>query len=170
MTTVFHPWLCGRFIAIQSNLRRPKLHRRNQDSNFLWGSFSNKDNVWASIQFRRESQPQHLKRWISSRTDPSIFTSIAPVLLGQSNETSWDFQHWNQQAPSYPSQQCLVDQIVALPFLIYWNEKQCSKSNILTMDHKLILVNSISAIYALLNTIIYLKVKRYLNIRLRQIY
>ena len=36
----------------------------NQGSNFLVGSFSNKDNVRAPIQFRRESQPQHLKRWL----------------------------------------------------------------------------------------------------------
>ena len=27
--------------------------------------------------------------------------------------------------------------IVALPFLINWNEKQCSKSHILTIDHKM---------------------------------
>ena len=80
MTTVFHAWLYGRFIEIQSNLRRKKLHRTNQGSNFLGGSFSNRDNVTAPIQLRRESQPQ-----------PSIFTSIAPVILDQSNETSLVF-------------------------------------------------------------------------------
>ena len=58
MTTEFHTWLYGRFIEIQSNLRRKKLHRMNQGSNFLGGGFSNRDNA---IQFRRESQPQHLK-------------------------------------------------------------------------------------------------------------
>ena len=62
MTAVFHTWPYGRFIEIQSNLRRKKLHRMNQGSNFLGGSFSNRDNVRAPIQFRRESQPQHLKR------------------------------------------------------------------------------------------------------------
>ena len=62
MTTVFHAWPCGRFVEIQSNLRRNKLHRTNQGSNFVGGSFSNKDNVRTPIQFRRESQPQHLKR------------------------------------------------------------------------------------------------------------
>ena len=61
-TTVFHAWAYGRFIEIQSNLKRKKLHRTNQGSNFLGGSFSNRDNVRAPIQFRRESQPQHLKR------------------------------------------------------------------------------------------------------------
>ena len=62
MTTVFHAWAYGRFIEIQNNLRRKKLHRTNQGSNSLGGSFSNRDNVRAPIQFRRESQPQHLKR------------------------------------------------------------------------------------------------------------
>ena len=62
MTTVFHTWPYGRFIEIQSNLRRKETHRTNQGSNFLVGSFSNRDNVRALIKFRRESQPQHLKR------------------------------------------------------------------------------------------------------------
>ena len=88
MTTVFHTWLCGRFIEIQSNLRRKKLHRMNQGSNFLagsfsnrdnqgsnflGGSFSNRDNVRASIQFRRESQPQHLKRLFFLENRPIHF-------------------------------------------------------------------------------------------------
>ena len=42
----------------------------------------------APIQFRRECQPQHLKDGFSSRTDPTIFTSIGLVLLDQSNEGS----------------------------------------------------------------------------------
>ena len=62
MTTVFHNWLYGRCIETQSNFKRQKLHRTNQGSDFFGGSFSNRDNVRASIQFRRESQPQHLKR------------------------------------------------------------------------------------------------------------
>ena len=45
-----------RFIEIQSNLRRRKLHRTNEDSNFIGDSFSNIDNVRASIQFSRERQ------------------------------------------------------------------------------------------------------------------
>ena len=62
MTTIPHAWSYGRFIKIQSNLRGKKLHRTNQTSNFLGGSFSDKDNVRAPIQFGRESQQQHLKR------------------------------------------------------------------------------------------------------------
>ena len=58
-----------------------------------------------------------------------------------------------------------------LPFSINWNEKQCRESNILTMEHKLVLENSTSAaVNTLLNAIIYLKVIKYLNIRMRQIY
>ena len=91
MATVFHARLHGRFMEIQSNLRRKKLHRTNQDSNFLGGSFSNIDYVRALIQFRRKRKLHYLKNDFSSRTDPSIFTSIAKVLLDRSNETSWVF-------------------------------------------------------------------------------
>ena len=62
VATVFHGWPYGRFIEIHSHLRRKKLHRTNQGTNFLGGSFSNRDNVMAPIQFRRESHTQHLKR------------------------------------------------------------------------------------------------------------
>ena len=44
--------------------------------------------------------------------------------------------------------------IAALPFLINWNDKQCSESNILTMDHKVVLENpSSAAVNTLPNTI-----------------
>ena len=81
-------WPHGRFVEIQSNLKRKKLHRTNQDSNFLGGSFTSRDNVKAQIQFRGESQPQHLKDKFSSGTDPSILISMAPMLLDRPNETS----------------------------------------------------------------------------------
>ena len=46
--------------------------------------------------------------------------------------------------------------LAALSFLINWNEKRCSESNILTMDHKLVLENSSSApVYTLQITITY---------------
>ena len=80
MTTVFHIWPFGKAKEIQSNLRRKKLHGTNHGSNFLGNSFSNKVNVRAPIQFRRESI---LKDHFSLRTDPPIFTSIAPVFLDQ---------------------------------------------------------------------------------------
>ena len=62
MKTVFHAWMYGRFIEIMSNLRKKKPHIMNKGSNFLGGTFSNRDDVRAPIQFRRESQPHHLKR------------------------------------------------------------------------------------------------------------
>ena len=75
----------------------------NQGSNFLRAGFSNRDNVRVPIQLTRESQPQHLQRWFSSRTDPSIFTPIKPVLLDSQIKPVKFFQHWNQQATSCPS-------------------------------------------------------------------
>ena len=56
-----------------SNLRREKLHRTNQGSNFLWSSFSNRENLRTSIQFRRERQPKHLKRWFFLKNSPIHF-------------------------------------------------------------------------------------------------
>ena len=55
MTAVFDAWPNGRFIEIQSNLMGKKLHRMNQSSNFVEGTFSNRDNVRAPIQFRKEN-------------------------------------------------------------------------------------------------------------------
>ena len=62
ITTVFHVWPFGRYMEIHSNLKRKKLHRANQRSNFPGDRFSNRDNVRAPIKFREKSQPQHLKR------------------------------------------------------------------------------------------------------------
>ena len=47
----------GRFIEIKNNLKRKKLHRMNQNSTLLGGSFSNKDSVRAPVQFRSISIP-----------------------------------------------------------------------------------------------------------------
>ena len=81
MATVFHIWLYGRFIEIQSNLRRKKLHRTNEGSNFLGGSFSNRDNVRPPIELEEKVNPSILKDDFSLRTDLSIFTSITPAFL-----------------------------------------------------------------------------------------
>ena len=95
-------------IEIQSNLRRKKLHRVNQGSNFLGDTFSNRDNVRAPIQFRWESQPIILKDDFSSKIDPSIFISIAPALLDWSNATSWVFSALKSTS-HFPSPQCLIN-------------------------------------------------------------
>ena len=59
----------------------------------------------------------------------------------------------------------------ALQFLTNWNEKQYSKPNLMTMDHKLVAKNSSSAVaYTLPTAMIYLKAVKYLNIVLRQIH
>ena len=79
MATVFHTWPYGRFIEIQSNLRRNKVNRMNQSSNFLRDSFSNRDTVRAPIQFKRESQRQYLERIIFQQEQTHIFTSIVPM-------------------------------------------------------------------------------------------
>ena len=93
MTTALHVWLYGRFIEIQSNLRQKKLHRTNQGSNFLEGSFSNRDNILnASIMpqsnLEEKVNPTILKHHFPSSTDLSIFTSIAPVFSDWSNKTT----------------------------------------------------------------------------------
>ena len=72
------------FKEIQSNLRRKKLHRANQSSNFLRDSFNIRNNLRAPIQVRREVNCSIFNDDFYSRTDPSIFTSIATVLLDQS--------------------------------------------------------------------------------------
>ena len=61
--------------------------KEQQGSSFLVGSFGNRDNVTAPIQFRKRDSPSILKEDFSSRTDPSIFTSMAPELLNRSNGT-----------------------------------------------------------------------------------
>ena len=48
-----------------------------------------------------------LKDDFSSRTDPSIVTSMPPVLLDQSNETSWV----SLALKSTSHFQCLIDQL-----------------------------------------------------------
>ena len=92
LSTVFHAWPYGRFIKIHSNLRRKKRHRTNQGSNFFGGSFSNRDNVRAPIQFRRIRQPQHLKRWIFLKKNrPFHFHINSTSVKNWPNETSWVF-------------------------------------------------------------------------------
>ena len=114
MTTVFHAWPNGRFTEIQYKLRRKKLHRTDQGFDFLRSSFSNRYNLRAPLQFRRESQPYHLKR-----THPPVFTSTASVLLDRSNEASSVFPALKSTSHFLPSPQRLVDQIqVRKPILV----------------------------------------------------
>ena len=76
------------FLEIQSNLRRKKLHGTNQGSNFLESSFRNRVNVRAPVQFWRERQPQHFKKWFFLKNRPTHFHRMV-------KQKSWVFQHWN---------------------------------------------------------------------------
>ena len=49
-----------------------------------------------------KASPSILKDDYSSRLDPSIFTSVAPALLDQSNETSWVFPAMNSTSHYLP--------------------------------------------------------------------
>ena len=71
--TILYTWANGRIIEIQSNLRKKKLHRTNYSFNFLGGTSSNRDNVRAPIQFRREGQPKHLKRSFFLKKRPTHY-------------------------------------------------------------------------------------------------
>ena len=52
---MFHAILDGTFMEINS-VKGKKLRRANQNSKFLWDSFSNTENVSATIEFRTERQ------------------------------------------------------------------------------------------------------------------
>ena len=73
MTIVFHVRLNVSFIEIKTTSEK-KFRRTNEGSKFVKGSFFNRDNV-------RERKSQHPKRYLSSRTDPSIFTSVSKQLF-----------------------------------------------------------------------------------------
>ena len=88
MATVFHVWLYGRFSEIQSNLRRKKLHRTNQDLIFFEEFLAIKVMYEPQSNLEEKVNSSILKDDFSSTIDPSILRSIAPVLLDQSNETS----------------------------------------------------------------------------------
>ena len=112
MTTAFHTWAYGRFIEIQSNLRRKKLHRTNHISNSLGGSFNNRDNVRAPIPFRNDSQPMHLKRlfFLMRRSIHVQINSTSVFRLVKTKLVEF-LQRWNQQATSCPSPHSLVGQV-----------------------------------------------------------
>ena len=88
MTTVFYALPYVGFVEIQSDL-----HRTNEGANFLGGSFSNRDNVRAPIEFRRENQAHHLKRRCFLKKRPIHFhiSRTSVITLDGSNETSQVF-------------------------------------------------------------------------------
>ena len=98
MKSVFHAWPYGRFIEMKINLRRKKFYRTNQ-GNFLGGNFSNRQCKKSQSNLEEKVKPIILKDVFSSRTDPSIFTLIAPAFLDWPNETSWIF--WALKSTSH---------------------------------------------------------------------
>ena len=103
MTIVFHARLHGRFIEIQSNLWRKKLYRTNQSSNFLGGSFSNRDSVRATpMQFTMVRQPKHLKRWFFLKNRPINFhlNSTSVIRPVKQNQLSFKGMEFNKPPPA----------------------------------------------------------------------
>ena len=97
MTRIYHAWPYGRFIEIKSNLRGKKFHTTTLSSNFLGGNLSNRDNVRAPIKFKRESQPQHLKRLFFLKNRPIYFrinstSVIRPIKVFSALKSTSDFQ------------------------------------------------------------------------------
>ena len=110
MATIFQARPYGRFLDIKCNCKRKKLDGTNQGSTYLGGRFINRDNVRSQLNLVEKVNPNILKNYFSSKTDLSIFTSIAPELLDLSNERVGFFQHRDQKATFCPSLQCLVGQ------------------------------------------------------------
>ena len=61
MTTVSHTWTYGRLIEYRASSGERNFMERIKAQIFLEAVLAT-DNVRAPIQFRRESQPKHLKR------------------------------------------------------------------------------------------------------------
>ena len=119
VTTVFHAREYGRFIEIYSNLWRKKLHETNQSFNFLWGRFSNRDNVKVPIQFRRESQPQHFKGRFFLKNRPIHFHIRSTSIIRRAKRNQLSFSSIEINKPLPAPVQCLVDQIqVQKPILV----------------------------------------------------
>ena len=104
MTKIFHASSYGIFIEIQSNHWRKKLHRRNQDSNFLWGSLR------APIKFRRKIQLWDLKRWflLENRPNHFIINSSSFIRLFKWNKLNFSSIEIKKPLPSLV--QCLAGQ------------------------------------------------------------
>ena len=92
---------------IDREQEKNKLHRMNLAPNFLGGSFRNRDNLTASLQWGRESQAQHLKRCFFLKNRPIHVQIVEPVLLDQSNKPR---VFPTLKSTNHFLRQCLVDQ------------------------------------------------------------
>ena len=87
MTTVFHTWLCGRFVDIYRATSGERDLIEQMKAPIFSKTVLVTDNVRAPIQFRRESQPQHLKKMIfpQEQTDRSGFLAGVENMRVSSN-------------------------------------------------------------------------------------
>ena len=85
--TLFQARPYGRFTEIQNDLRIKKLHRLNQGSDFLGHSFSEKKYI-SELQSNLEETVSPSINDDFSSVDSTIFTSIAPELSDQLDETN----------------------------------------------------------------------------------
>ena len=148
MTTEFQPWPYGRFVEIHSNLRRKKLHKTNQGSDFLGGIFSNTNNARALIHFRGKCQPQHLKKWFFLENRPIHFqiNSTSVIRPVKWNKLRAEFSNIEINKPrpatSRPSPQCLVNLIqVPKPILVATTDQtpdHTVESGIISIDSNIV--------------------------------
>ena len=102
MTAEFYAWPYGRFIEIQSNLRRKKLQRPNQGSNFLGGSFSNRDNVRPPNPIWKGKSAPASQKIIFLKNRPINFhiNSTSVIRLVKQNELSFSSIEINKPLPA----------------------------------------------------------------------
>ena len=90
MATVFDPKLYGRFTELQNYLRRKNLLAQ-QGSNFVGGSFSNRGNVRALFQFRKEKDYHSILKFFFLENRPIHFqiNSASLIRLVKQNQLSF---------------------------------------------------------------------------------
>ena len=113
---IFHARPYSRFIEIQSNLRRMKLHRTNEGTNFLGGGFSNTDNVRGVVHNILKIRSNFRKQfWLLRQVQQRVLLSVKIAILqitslGKSiiKVSAWVLkspsrqQHSNFSAPPLP--------------------------------------------------------------------
>ena len=103
------------------------------ERNFLGGSFSNKNNVRASIRFRRKSQPQHFKRWFFLKKRPIHFHINSTSVVGPVKRIQVSSSGTEISKPLSVPVQCIVDQIkVQKPILVVATNR--IESSIISID------------------------------------
>ena len=79
---IFHARPYSRFIEIQSNLRRMKLHRTNDGTNFLGGGFSNTDNVRGVVHNILRIRSNFRKQfWLLRQVQQRVLLSVKIAIL-----------------------------------------------------------------------------------------